>query len=147
MQVNKISSPRNLSLGQKLLIPYHQRDSRRFIWPMQGDIIHGFGEIVGNSVNKGLNIRSDYPEVRLSASGRIVFSNYLKGWGNTVIVKHGSDFYTIYANLSRILLKEGVCCRQGQDLGNVAPAKDGSYVLHFEIRKKYVPQDPLRYLN
>ena len=149
MLANKDVSVRDLKVGQKIFIPERVRDSRLFIWPLNGEVINHFGQSVNNSINRGLNIRvaSGDRQVRAAASGTIVFSDYLKGWGKTVILKHSSDFYTVYAHLDNTLLKEGSCGSQGDVIGQVASARDGSFVLHFEIRKRYIPQDPSKYLN
>ncbi len=149
MRENNTVSARDLKIGQKLFIPYREKDSRAFIWPAEGEVVNSFGESVDNAINRGLNIKTvpSNNKVRLAASGVVVFSNYLKGWGKTVIVKHDSNFYTIYANLEESLLQEGKSSRQGEIVGKVASAKDGTHVLHFEIRKKYIPQNPLKYLN
>lgn len=151
MRDNHIVSTKDLRIGQKLLIssPRFVKDTCLFIWPLSGQVVNYFGENVDNSVNRGINIKTDAAsrQVRASASGQVVFSNYLKGWGKAVIVRHDSNFYTIYANLDETLIAEGTCSRQGEVIGKVASAKDGSYILHFEIRKRYIPQNPLTYLN
>ena len=150
MRENNISSPYNLKVGQKIFIPRRRNiSSNFFFWPVEGEIINFFGENINNSINKGLNIKATpgNKEVKAAAEGKVVFASQLKGWGQTIILKHGSAYYTIYANLDNTLVREGTLARKRQVIGAVAAGKDGDYVLHFEIRKKYIPQDPLRYLN
>ncbi len=150
IQENNISSPRDLKVGQKLFIPRRRTFSKGiFLWPVNGEVVNFFGESVNNLVNRGLNIKtsSDNRKVSASAQGRVVFSSELKGWGKTIIMKHDSNFYTLYANLDNALIKEGSFAKKGQVIGDVLAGKDGNYVLHFEIRKKYLPEDPIRYLN
>lgn len=149
-KINKISSPDNLQIGQRILIlPSARKIKRDFSWPLNGDIINFFGENVGSSINRGLNIQvnSASKEVKAAAKGKVVFANQLKGWGHTVVLQHISDFYTIYANLEPALVREGTVAQAEQIIGKVASGKKGNHILHFEIRKRYIPQDPLQYLN
>jgi len=150
MRENNISSPYNLQVGQKIFIPrYVVIRSEGFLWPLKGNIVNYFNESVDNSLNRGVNIQaaSGNREVKASAGGKVVFSNPLKGWGKTIILKHSSNLYTVYANLEETLVKEGVSAEKRKTIGIVASGKNGSHVLHFEVRKKNIPEDPLRYLN
>lgn len=147
---NSISSPRNLKVGQKILIPAHySRRSGPFLWPVNGEVINFFNENVDNAINKGLNIKvnSGDKNIIASADGKVIFSNDLKGWGKTIILQHPSNVYTVYANLNCILIKEGSFVKKKQVIGEVACGKNNNHILHFEIRKKYIPQNPLNYLN
>jgi len=154
IKTNRLSSARDLKAGQKLFIPAAYAspittvNNSSFIWPVEGEIVNFFNENVDNSANKGLNIKttSDH-NVKASLKGEVVFANYLKGWGKTIVLKHGSDFYTVYANLDDALIKENTHALKGQVIGKVASGKGLNHILHFEIRKKYIPQDPLKYLN
>ena len=150
MQRNKISSPRNLKIGQKIFVPLRKTKSEGyFSWPTNGEVINVFNENVDNSINKGINIKtaSGNKDVNACAYGKVVFSDNLKGWGKTVILKHDSSLYTIYANLADAPVKEGTYAQKGQRIGEIASGKNGNYLLHFEVRKQNIPQDPLKYLN
>ncbi len=151
LRENNMVSARDLKIGQKIIIPsaYQSKMTSNFIWPVKGEVINFFGENVDNSVNKGLNIKANpgNKTVNASAQGRVVFANDLKGWGKTVILDHGSSFYTIYANLNNTALGEGSFAKKGQPIGEVASERNGNYILHFEIRKNYIPQDPMQYIN
>lgn len=150
MRENNISSPYNLQVGQKIFIPrYVVTKSEGFLWPLQGNIVNYFNESVDNSLNRGINIQAafDNREVKASAGGKVVFSNPLKGWGKTIILKHSSNIYTVYANLEKTLVKEGASAEKGKTIGILASGKNGNHILHFEVRKKNIPEDPLKYLN
>ncbi|MFH1504654.1 MAG: LysM peptidoglycan-binding domain-containing M23 family metallopeptidase [Candidatus Omnitrophota bacterium] len=147
---NKIVSAQSLKAGQKIFIPrsHSAKNNSFFLWPVKGEIINFFNEKVDYSPNKGLNIKtSPGCAVQASEKGKVIFSNYLKGWGKTVMLQHSSDFYTIYANLDNTLVEENMLTERGQIIGEVASDKNADYILHFEIRKKHIPQDPLKYLN
>jgi len=150
MRMNRISSADNLRIGQKIFVPYLETATKgTFSWPLRGEVVNFFGESINSTINRGLNIQTEASskEVKAAAKGKVVFANQLKGWGHTVILEHNGDFYTIYANLEPSLIKEGVVAQEEQVLGQAASGKNGNRILHFEIRKKYIPQNPLRYLN
>ena len=150
MRQNNISSPYGLRVGQKIFIPrYFSPKSTSFIWPLKGEVINYFNEYVDNTLNRGVNIQASFGnrETKAVAQGHVVFASSLKGWGKTVILKHDSNLYTIYANLDNTTIKEGASAKKGEVLGMVAAGKTGSYILHFEVRKKHTPEDPLKYLN
>lgn len=117
-----------------------QPSTKGFFWPAEGKAV---------SADNGLDIRVDSSKknVRASASGQVVYCNELKGWGKTVILKHNSNTYTVYANLDNSFLTKGRRLNEKEQIGQVASGADGNHVLHFEIRKHSLPQDPLIYLN
>ena len=150
MRENNISSPYNLKVGQKIFIPrYQSTTGKDFLWPIKGDIVNYFNESVDSSLNRGLNIQAtaSNKEVKASAQGKVAFSNPLKGWGKTIILKHSSSLYTVYANLEETSVREGSTVGKGEIIGMVSSGKNESYILHFEVRKRNIPEDPLKYLN
>jgi len=89
----------------------------------------------------GSKIRSIFP-------GRVVYSGYLKGYGNTIIIDHGYDYYTITSRIERILLKKGDIVHRNATIGimgSTATILDKG--LYFEIRFKDTSLDPLKWLN
>jgi murein DD-endopeptidase MepM/ murein hydrolase activator NlpD len=150
MSVNNIHSSIELKAGQKLIIPASKTSgSGSFLWPVEGKVISHFGENINNSTNDGIGIQIEDTtgQVRAADGGKVIFSNRLKGWGQTIILQHTSGFYTVYANLDRNIAEEGAIVKKQQPIGQVASGNKKNCVLHFEIRKCHVPQDPLKYLN
>jgi murein hydrolase activator len=89
----------------------------------------------------GAKIRSIFP-------GRVVYSGYLKGYGNTIIIDHGYNYYTITSRIERLLVKKGDIVRRNSTIGimgSTATILDKG--LYFEIRFKDTPLDPLKWLN
>jgi septal ring factor EnvC (AmiA/AmiB activator) len=85
--------------------------------------------------------------VKAVASGAVVFANWVKGYGNLIIVDHGNDYLSVYGynqSLSRHVgdsVKAGeVIARAGSTGGQVEPA------LYFEIRQGTRPVDPMQWL-
>jgi murein DD-endopeptidase MepM/ murein hydrolase activator NlpD len=156
LDLNNLTSPRQIMPGQSLLIPKSQysqgleslRTTGTFIWPVSGRIISQFGANVNGLANDGLNIRTEAGEaVKAANDGEVVFADYLKGWGQTIILRHPDNYYTVYANLNNVSTYEGCRVKKGDHMAQVALNTGRDPVLHFEIRKNYEPGNPLKYLK
>ena len=100
-------------------------------------------------MQKGIDIRAaEGAEVRTIGTGSVVFSGWLKGYGNLVIVDHGSNFHSLYAHLSNSQVDVGNEVEEGEVIGQVGDTGSlkGSY-LYFEIRKGGQAVDPLPWLK
>jgi len=119
---------------------------KQWIWPVNGKVVGRFSS--QSNKNKGLDIvaKKGSP-VRATAKGRVVYSgNGLRGYGQLVIIKHNDKFLSAYAHNDKIHVEENEVVKAGQriaELGNTDSDKDK---LHFEIRYKGKPVDPLNYL-
>jgi murein DD-endopeptidase MepM/ murein hydrolase activator NlpD len=85
--------------------------------------------------------------VKSTANGKIVHRAKKGGYGNTIIIQHGSKYSTLYAHLSKYRggLKKGSRVKQGQVIGYVGSSglATGPH-LHYELRVNGVHRDPLR---
>ena len=123
-------------------------------YPTTGIVEVGFGKIVNPrfntvTVQKGIDIRAaEGSEVRSIGTGSVVFAGWLKGYGNLVIVDHGSNFHSLYAHLSNSQVDVGNEVEEGETIGQVGDTGSlkGSY-LYFEIRKGGQAVDPLPWLE
>jgi murein DD-endopeptidase MepM/ murein hydrolase activator NlpD len=80
-------------------------------------------------------------------SGQVVFSARSGGYGHAVIVKHAGGKFSVYGNMDRRAVLPGHSVKKGDTLGYVgSPAPGIVPHLHFEIRRKDGPADPMRYL-
>lgn len=113
-------------------------------WPTQGRVVTRFDP----PTDKGINIAGRYgQEVVAAAPGEVVYSgNALKGYGELVIVKHAGDFLSAYGFNSRRLVSEGQQVAAGQLIAQMGEGPGQTAELHFEIRYKGQPVDPLKYL-
>ncbi len=119
----------------------------RFIWPVRGDIVSGFGPKDSGQRNDGINISGKEGDiVKSAASGDVVYSgNLVPGFGNLVLIKHEGGWVTAYAHLSQTLVKIKDKIAQGQDIGAVG--KTGGVEtpqLHFELRYAPSPKEKAR---
>lgn len=119
--------------------------------PVKGDVINRFGsprEDTGLSW-KGLFIKSNEGnEVKSIATGRVVFADWLRGFGNLIIVDHGEGFMSLYGNNQSTLKKTGEIVRGGDVIALVGnTGGNESNGLYFELRKLSKPFDPLAWTS
>jgi len=82
-------------------------------------------------------------EVLASASGVISSVKFDQYYGNMIIIEHNSEYKTLYAHLSKVLVKEGVSIKKGEVIGFVGNSGNSTAVhLHFEIMKRGKNVDP-----
>jgi septal ring factor EnvC (AmiA/AmiB activator) len=126
----------------------------RLPWPADGRLVTAFGPQVHprfgtktfrNGVDiaapEGANVAAVYP-------GHVVYTGWFKGYGNLIILDHGHEYYTLYAHVAEILVKEGDDVRQAQRIGTVGDT--GSLAgprLYFEVRYQGKPLDPEHWLR
>ena len=119
--------------------------------PVKGDVINRFGsprEDTGLSW-KGLFIKSNEGnEVKSIATGRIVFADWLRGFGNLIIVDHGEGYMSLYGNNQSTIKKTGEIVRGGDVIALVGnTGGNESNGLYFELRKLSKPFDPLAWTS
>ena len=105
---------------------------------------------IGSTNHQGIDIGAAYGTNILAAkSGTVILAGWYGGYGNCVIIQHGSGgYYTTYGHMSRILVYEGQEVSQGQVIGLVGNtgASWGAHI-HFEIHEAGVLKNPLDYLT
>ena len=118
-----------------------------FIWPVNGPVTSGFGMRWGR-MHEGIDIGvgSGTP-IHAAASGRVIYSGWMDGYGNLVAIDHGRGISTAYGHQSSIAVGNGQIVTQGQVIGYVGCTGHcfGPH-LHFEVRINGSPVDPLGYL-
>ena len=119
--------------------------------PTRGELINRFGTPRSDSgvTWKGLFIRSaSGEEVRAVAAGRVVFAEWMRGFGNLMIIDHDQSYLTIYGNNEALLKQVGDTVRTGDTVatvGNSGGNPDSG--LYFEIRHQGKAFDPLRWVS
>jgi septal ring factor EnvC (AmiA/AmiB activator) len=82
--------------------------------------------------------------VRAVAPGRVVFADWLRGFGNLLIVDHGDGYMTLYGNNESLLRRVGDGVRGGDPVATVGSSGgSGPAGLYFELRHQGKPLDPL----
>lgn len=113
-------------------------------WPIKGKILKTFYQ----TGKKGIDIGGSWGQpVQAAEAGKVVYSGHgLVGYGNLLIIKHNSLYLSAYGNNRRLLVKEGQVVKRGQTIAEVGKAGGSQTSLHFEIRKKGKPVNPVNYL-
>jgi len=126
----------------------------RLPWPTDGRIIAAFGAQVHprfgtRTFRNGVDIEAaEGRDVAAVYAGNVVYTGWFKGYGNLIILDHDNEYYTLYAHVAEMLVKEGDEVRQGQKIGTVGDT--GSLEgprLYFEVRFQGKPQDPEQWLR
>jgi len=124
-------------------------------WPLEGSITTRFGKrrnpkFAVYVMNNGIEIAAPAGrEVDAVYPGRVRFARWLQGYGNLVIVDHGSRFLTLYGHLAGIAVQDGEEVTMGERVGVVAETSDESEepTLYFEIRDEGQAVDPTIWLR
>jgi murein DD-endopeptidase MepM/ murein hydrolase activator NlpD len=121
-----------------------------FAWPVHGPITSPFGmrvdPITGRyALHSGIDIAADYgTPIQAAADGIVIFASWYGGYGNAIIIDHGSGLSTLYAHCSAMYVQLNQPVQRGQVIGAVGATgyATGPH-LHFEIRVNGVPVNPL----
>ncbi|MCB5195463.1 murein hydrolase activator EnvC family protein [Deefgea salmonis] len=118
--------------------------------PAKGEIIGRFGAQRGEGGSwKGLFIRTSTGEsVHAVATGRIVFADWLRGFGNLMIIDHGGGYMSLYGANESLLKRVGDSVKAGDliaNAGNSGGMADSG--VYFEIRQNSRPLDPAAWVK
>jgi peptidoglycan DL-endopeptidase CwlO len=130
----------------------HAASSSGLIWPVSGPITSPYGpRCLPNgdcAFHPGIDIGvpSGTP-IKAAAAGTVIYSGWMDGYGNLVVLDHANGLATAYAHQSSIAAGNGTSVSQGQVIGYVGCTGYcfGPH-LHFEVRVNGEPVNPLNYL-
>ncbi|MGO1189912.1 murein hydrolase activator EnvC family protein [Vibrio casei] len=119
-------------------------------WPVNGQILHSFGTSQSGQVTwKGIVINAKQGEaVKAVHSGKVVFAEWLRGYGLVILLDHGKGDMTLYGYNQSLLKKDGDIVRAGETIalaGNTGGQSRTS--LYFEIRRNSQAQNPKSWLK
>lgn len=119
--------------------------------PVRGELGSRFGSPRndGRLTWKGLFIAAKPGEdVRAVAGGRVVYADWLRGFGNLLIIDHGDNYMTLYANAEALLKQVGDVIRGGEAVATVGNSGGNAESgLYFEMRHEGKPFDPLDWVR
>ena len=118
--------------------------------PSRGQIAGRFGAPrEGGGSWKGLFIRAGSGgEVRAVAGGRVVFAEWMRGFGNLLIVDHGDAYLTIYGNNESLLKQVGEPVKGGEAIATIGNSGGNPESgLYFELRHQGQPIDPMKWAS
>jgi len=123
----------------------------RLVWPVQGEVVSLFGRQkhsrFGTYVDrKGIEIKvTDREAIRAVAEGTVAYADRVKGYGTVVIVDHGDQYLSLYANAVSAQVRPGDLVGAGDRLGEASAAESDGRV-YFELRHGESPLNPLGWL-
>ncbi len=118
--------------------------------PLKGDIVTRFGAARGEGPDsRGLFIRAaEGTEIRAIAEGKVVFADWLRGFGNLIIVDHGNQYLTIYGNNQSVLKRPGDVVKSGEPIATAGNSGGNEQSgLYFEMRHQGRAFDPLGWVT
>ena len=116
-------------------------------WPAAGSIRRRFGAAAGQA-SAGIEIAAEEGAlVHAIHEGVVAFADPFSGFGNLVIVDHGSQTFSLYGDLMEIQAKRGSKVERGQSIGSVGTSPAGTSGLYFELRVDGRAVDPLQWFK
>jgi len=118
--------------------------------PVRGTVAGRFGAPRdGGGTWRGLFIKAGVgTDVKAVATGRVVFAEWMRGFGNILIVDHGNSYLSIYGNNDSLLKQVGQAVKGGETIatvGNSGGNPDSG--LYFELRHQGQPIDPMKWAS
>jgi len=122
----------------------------KLLWPTSGTVKHRFGQrrAQGRLKWNGIVIqnRAGAP-VQAIHGGRIIFSDWLRGYGLLIIIDHGDRYMSLYGHNQSLLKETGDWVNAGEQISSVGNSGGQNETgLYFEIRKNGKPTNPSRWL-
>jgi len=138
----------------KIIFPLFSLCREKLPWPVKGKVTDHFGKkkdyrFGTYTVRNGIDImcKPDTP-IRAVHDGFVVFSDWFKNYGRLIIIDHQLGYYSLYSHASRIDVTVGRFIRENEVIGMTGDTGLlGTSYLHFEIRKKSKPLNPLEWLE
>lgn len=122
------------------------------VWPGSGPLTGWFGERRATHRHNGIDLQGRTgAKVAAAAAGTVAHAGPAPagyaGYGTMVLIDHGGGIRTLYAHLSRVVVRRGQVVAPGEQIGAVgATGQVDAPHLHFELRRNGVPRDPRRWL-
>jgi len=123
-------------------------EKKRFIWPVLGNVKTRFGIQPNNTYHNWIKIVSAVgSQVKAAASGTVIFSSYLKDYGETIIIRHEEGFATVYSHLKKRQVKTDQSVKRGEVIALTGEKDEaGDSFMNFEVRLRGKARNPLFFL-
>lgn len=119
-------------------------------WPLNGTLLAGYGGTMPDGrASSGVLIGAPAgSSVRAVADGRVVFAEWMSGYGLISIVDHGNGYMSLYAHNDALLRDAGDSVKRGDAIANVGNSGgQGRPALYFELRRNGQPVNPNTWLQ
>jgi septal ring factor EnvC (AmiA/AmiB activator) len=153
-----LSHPSHANQAQNERLPDRTFDGKPFAslkgklsLPVKGSITNKFGAQRPDSTVlwKGLFVRASANQsVKTVAAGRVVFADWLRGFGNLLIVDHGNGYMSLYGNNETLYKQVGDVLNGGDTIASVGNSGGNDESgLYFELRHEGIPLDPTKWVS
>jgi len=119
--------------------------------PVKGKITNKFGSKRPDSpvIWKGLFIQAAASQmVSAVAPGRVIFADWLRGFGNLLIIDHGLGYMSLYGNNETLYKQVGDELQGGDTIAAIGNSGGNeNYGLYFELRHEGNPLDPSKWIR
>jgi murein hydrolase activator len=123
-------------------------------WPVRGRIIRNFGMIKNpkfgtTTMCNGIEIETaEGAPVMAIYDGKVMFAEWFKGYGKSIILSHPGGVYTLYAHNSELTVQRGDSVQKGQMIARAGSTGSlNGPSLYFEVREKDQPVNPVQWLR
>lgn len=117
-------------------------------WPTQGRIKSSYHADRGVHRNGLVIATGEGSPVRAVHAGRVVFADWMRGFGNMLIIDHGDHVMTLHGHLQHFSVEVGQPVQRGDTLGAVGTTGGQSAAsLYFEVRRDGSPIDPNQWMT
>ena len=119
-------------------------------WPTQGNVQRIFGRSRSGGVKwKGILIdAAEGTPVKAIADGRVIYANWMRGFGLLLVLDHGDGYMSLYGHNQTLLPNVGEVVRRGEEIARVGQSGGReSPALYFEIRLKGDPVNPTQWVR
>ena len=116
-------------------------------WPVSGQLVHKFGSSRSGGSWDGVLINaSEGMEIKAVTRGKVVYAEWLRGYGLLTIIDHGQGYMTLYAFNQSLYKRTGDFVEAGDVIASVGQSGGRSQAgLYFGIRRLGVPIDPVEW--
>ncbi|WP_140909535.1 murein hydrolase activator EnvC family protein [Cognatiluteimonas lumbrici] len=119
-------------------------------WPLSGSLIAGYGgKLPDGGKSSGLMIGAPQgTTVQAVAPGKVVFADWMNGYGLILIIDHGNGYMSLYARNEALLRDAGDMVERGDPVASVGSSGGpGPPALYFELRRNGDPVNPDTWLK
>lgn len=122
----------------------NMRPVSRWRWPSAGKVVRTFS----SNRHKGIDIAGKRGDpVKAVAAGKVVYAGTgVTGYGSLLIIKHNDTYLSAYGHNERLLVLENMNIKAGQQIATMGSSGTDTVKLHFELRRRGQPIDPLTML-
>lgn len=126
-------------------LPFNQQRGKLH-WPVLGNIAANFGsslDVAGQHLSGVIIKATQGTSVHAVFPGKVIFANWLRGFGLLIIISHDNNYMTLYGRNQTLLTQVGSHVRMGDVIATTG--NTGGFIksgLYFEIRKNGLPVDP-----